>query len=137
MVTALQFHRPSTSGYTGQCIIDGCKRNGRQRMLICGQPLRTTSTISLSRFEWVCDPCAKKWRKLWAELNGSEELRQVEAAIRALKQPVPKRTEAIFALRRFGFSRDGIARAMKGVGDGLKVEQILEGFSADPEAVAA
>lgn len=80
----------------------------------------------LGRFDWLCDPCAKRFRKEWDELSGAKELREVEAAIRQLKEPVPKRTEAIFALRELGFSRDDIAKVMRGIADGLSPEQVLE-----------
>lgn len=130
-MSALQLIRPKGSNYTGQCFMEGCKRNGKQRLLICGRPVLNPATLSLSKFDWLCDPCAKKFRTEWEELSGDKELRQVEAAIGSLTKPYPKRTEAVFALRELGFSSDEVVRALRLAGERVPVEQILEGLCGD------
>jgi len=130
-MSALRFHKVDNSSGFDICLEDGCNRSGRFAILLADHPVLTTSKLSFHRSAHICEKHRREWLKAWAELSGAKELEEVEAAIGDLKEPVPKRTEAIFALRALGFSRDDIARAMKGVGEGLDVEQILSGLCGD------
>lgn len=125
-MSALRFRKVDNSAGFDICLEESCNRSGRFAILLAGYPVFTPSRLTLHPHAHICEKHRREWVKAWADLSGSKELGEVEAQILNLKEPVPTRTEAIFALRALGFSRDDIARAMKGAGEGLSPEQILE-----------
>jgi len=130
-LSALRFHKVDNSSGYDICLEDGCNRSGRFSILMADLPVLTAAKLSFHPSAHICEKHRREWVKAWAELSGAKELKEVETAILDLKESIPKRTEAIFALRALGLSRDDIALAMKGVGDGLEVEQILLGLCRD------
>ncbi len=136
-MSALQLHKIKSVANADICLEEGCNRSGRYELFLLGHPSRS-SYIGFRRSDRLCQKHAKEWEETFNELTGASELQQVEAAVLRLKEPVPARTEAVFELRAFGFSKTDIARAMQGVGEGLGAEEVLERvFGDEREAVAA
>jgi len=139
-MSALQFLKIGNSFSGDRCLEEGCGRSGRYAVVINDLPIPSASKLAFYPNARICLSHKRAWEKLWADLSGANELKEVEAAVRDLKAPAPTRTEAIFRLREAGFSKDDIARALQGVGEGLEVEEILErvcGCGDERVAVAA
>lgn len=120
------------------CAEEDCSRKGRYAVSIAGHPLRPTSRLALSRQAVLCPKHGRAWERLWADLNGSEELREVEAAIKGLSGSPATRSDAIDTLRRLGLSAEEAALTRARVSEGQSVEEILEGLvgATELEAVA-
>ncbi len=134
-MSALQLLKSSMSEL---CATPDCHRMGKYAVLIAGHPI-LSERLSHSPCALLCGPCRNEWRTVWDEASGAEALREVEAAVLKLRGSESERAHAIFDLRDLGCSNEDIACALAGTGNGLSVEQILQGLvdgMGEREAVA-
>jgi hypothetical protein len=139
-MSALQFRKASVTELgSDPCTEEGCNRKGRYAVAMAGYPVLPASPIAFSHQAVLCPKHARAWERLWAELNGSEALKDVQTAVQELGGSTPKRIDGIEALRELGCTRDEIAVALKATGERESVDQIIEKLveSTEPMAVAA